>query len=90
MPSTRSTHCSNGRENGTGADGARRGNGQRRSQVRVLNFKNLPLAVLLVPGDALVYGHVLEEVGLLPEGLGAVLALERLLPGVGAQMDLYV
>ncbi len=35
-------------------------------------------------------GHVFEEVSLLPEGLGAMLALERLLPRVRAHVDLDV
>ena len=35
-------------------------------------------------------GHVFEKVGLLSEGFAAVLTLERLLPGVGAQVDLDV
>ena len=44
----------------------------------------------LVSGDPLVDGHVLEQVGLLPEGLGAVLAAKGLLPGVGAEVHLDV
>lgn len=35
-------------------------------------------------------GHVLEEMGLLPERFRAVLATEGLLPGVGAEVDLDV
>ena len=35
-------------------------------------------------------GHVLQQVGLLPEGLGAVLAAKGLLAGVGAQVHLDV
>ncbi len=34
--------------------------------------------------------HVLEQVRLLPKGLGAVLAPEGLLPGVGAEVHLDV
>jgi hypothetical protein len=37
-----------------------------------------------------VYGHVLQQVRLLSEGLGAVLAAEGLLPGVGAEVHLDV
>jgi hypothetical protein len=37
-----------------------------------------------------VDGHVLQQVGLLSEGLGAVLAAEGFLPGVGAEVDLDV
>jgi hypothetical protein len=46
--------------------------------------------VQLVSGDPLVYGHVLQQVGLLSEGLGAVLAAEGFLAGVGAEVDLDV
>jgi hypothetical protein len=44
----------------------------------------------LVSGNPLVDRHVLEQVRLLPKGLGAVLAPEGLLPGVGAQVHLDV
>ena len=44
----------------------------------------------LVSRYPLVDGHVLEKVGLLPEGLGAVLAAEGLLAGVCAEVDLDV
>ena len=44
----------------------------------------------LVSRYPLVDRHVLEQMRLLPEGLGAVLAAEGLLAGVGAEVDLDV
>ena len=35
-------------------------------------------------------GHVLEQMGFLPEGFAAVLAAEGLLAGVGSEVDLDV
>ncbi len=44
----------------------------------------------LVSGDSLVDGHVLQQVGFLPERLGTVFALERFLSGVGPHVNLDV
>ena len=41
--------------------------------------KDVSLVYTLVPGDPLVYGHVLEKMGLLSERFAAVFTAKRLL-----------